>query len=266
MKDGETVRVARRAVQQAEPSTPAAMSDEAQDPTVHVGAPMPMAWGGQGGLPTMDPAMMQMLSQAVGGAVAQTAPGENPAAQMDAQQVRRLEQDLRAMMQQFQPAAPARGGGGGRDDLRTELERQARNMERQVRWLLAQRRAANTEIATPPVQPAQPPEDDTDEDPELLAYITRTFAEARARGAPVPNARAFVDHALVRAQQRQELQARLDREASGLQPELEDALAAAEVSVAAAARWPRRLGRREAPEDTMSNLTEVTRDGDHSGQ
>jgi len=80
----------------------------------------------------------------------------------------------------------------------------------------------------------------------MLADIAGTLAECRSRGAPVPNARVFVDRAVERRRQARALQARLDREASGMEPELEDALAAAEVSVAAAARMPRRLGRGDA--------------------
>merc|ERR1719323_1277491 len=89
-----------------------------------------------------------------------------------------------------------------------------------------------------------------EEDPDLLAHISRTMAEARARGAPVPHAAQFVTHALERARQARALGRRLEREASGLQPELEDALAAAEQSAAAAARAPRRLGGGPSPPST----------------
>lgn len=121
-------------------------------------------------------------------------------------------------------------------------------MEREVRLLAAHRQRGDARDGrAAPGQWPDPPEEAEGEDPELLAHIARTMAEARARGAPVPRAAQFVDRALDRARDARALGERLDREASGLQPELEDALAAAEQAAAAAARAPRRLGR-AAPE------------------
>mmetsp|Transcript_65816 Transcript_65816/g.195871 ORF Transcript_65816/g.195871 Transcript_65816/m.195871 type:complete len:128 (-) Transcript_65816:157-540(-) len=117
-------------------------------------------------------------------------------------------------------------------------------MEREVRRLVVQRQRADAARGgvVAPGQWRDAPAEAEEEDPELLAHIARTMAEARARGAPVPRAAQFVDRALNRARDARALGARLEREASGLQPELEDALAAAEQTTAAAARAPRRLG------------------------
>ncbi|CAJ1348475.1 unnamed protein product [Effrenium voratum] len=75
-------------------------------------------------------------------------------------------------------------------------------------------------------------------DEEVLADISQTLAEARSRGAPVPRAAVFAERAVARAAQRRARQRRMEREASGMDPEIEDAMAAAEQQ----ARRPRRLG------------------------
>merc|ERR1712060_212969 len=85
-------------------------------------------------------------------------------------------------------------------------------------------------------------EDEEEVDAETMADISRVLAEARARGAPVPNAAVFVDRAVQRRREALVTQARLDREASGMDPELEEAFLAAEQTARAAERAPRRLG------------------------
>merc|ERR1712066_1049052 len=112
--------------------------------------------------------------------------------------------------------------------LEVRLPREVRAMGQRVRFLVAERQGVDV--------------NSIEEDQDLLDHIARTMAEARARGAPVPNPTVFVDRALARASQARALHARLEREASG-NPELEDALMQAEQVTAAAARAPRRLGR-----------------------
>lgn len=113
-----------------------------------------------------------------------------------------------------------RPAGENATELQARFAREARDMARAVRAYLGE----------------------SEEDAELLADVSRVLAEARSRGAPVPNAAAFVDRTVARRRDGRARQARLDREAAGLQPELEDALAVAEATAAASARMPRRLG------------------------
>merc|ERR1712151_768190 len=85
-------------------------------------------------------------------------------------------------------------------------------------------------------------EEEEEVDAETIADISRTLAEARARGAPTPNAAVFVDRAVQRRREALTLLARMDREASGMDPELEAAFVAAQRASQAAAKAPRRLG------------------------
>mmetsp|Transcript_34809 Transcript_34809/g.110542 ORF Transcript_34809/g.110542 Transcript_34809/m.110542 type:complete len:170 (+) Transcript_34809:247-756(+) len=134
---------------------------------------------------------------------------------------------MAAQAQGRRPGAPPAGENA--EDMQARFAREARDMAARVRaYLAAEHGGAGQGTG--------------EEDPEVLADIAGVLAEARSRGAPVPNAGVFVDRAVARRREVRARQARLDREASGLDPELEDALAAAEVDVAAAARWPRRLG------------------------
>lgn len=112
------------------------------------------------------------------------------------------------------------------------LAREAANMAGQVQAYLSQAEQASGELR------AGGPDDNE----SLVAHIAGVLAEAHARGAPVPRARFFVDRELTRRREARALQARLDREAVGLDPDLEDAFVAAQRSAAAAETAPRRLG------------------------
>jgi len=212
--------VARRAVQQpaAAGAAPQAVASDAATASA-AGSPMPMAWGSG--------------PQTLAALLAREA--EDPA----------VAAALQAMGQPglVRPPAP-----DAAVPLEVRLPREVRAMEQQVRRLVAERRRADAAGGLGAPQGPPGDEDEGDEDPELLAHIARTMAEARARGAPVPRAVQFVDRALDRARDARALDVRLEREASGLQPELEDALAAAEQSTAAAARAPRRLGHGPQPQ------------------
>ena len=109
--------------------------------------------------------------------------------------------------------------------MQARWAREAADMTRQVRGYLERSGEMDEELLT-----------------EISSDISRTLAEARGRGAPVPNAAVFVDRAVARMRQAKARQERLDREASGIDPEIEEAFAAAEQSVSAAQRAPRRLG------------------------
>lgn len=110
-------------------------------------------------------------------------------------------------------------------EMQARWAREAADMTRQVRGYLERSGEMDEELLT-----------------EISSDISRTLAEARGRGAPVPNAAVFVDRAVARMRQAKARQERLDREASGIDPEIEEAFAAAEQSVSAAQRAPRRLG------------------------
>merc|ERR1712232_1063638 len=132
-------------------------------------------------------------------------------------------------------------------EQQVRVDQEVRMMERHVRVIVRQRLRAGPGGIARPLGPtdfleAEAEGEESAEDPELLAEIARTMAEARARGAPVPNIQSFVERALSRAQQARVLAERLRREAGDMDPDLEDAVAAAESSVQAAARAPRRLG------------------------
>merc|ERR1712232_470431 len=128
------------------------------------------------------------------------------------------------------------------------MGQEVRRMERHVRLIVRQRLRAGPDAIMRPLSTAEllaaeqeGEADDSTEDPELTAEIARTLGEARARGVPVPNIQIFVERALVRARERRALAERLRREAGDMDPDLEDAVAAAESSVQAAARAPKRL-------------------------
>lgn len=203
---GDVLRVARRAVQQAT-SSPATLTTTVPNATTvsgSMGSPMPMAWG------TGPDSLQALLARQGGGEFVQG----------------------RLFPQQEVPMP-----------MEVRLGREVRAMEHQVRRLVEERRVGEAGRGGAPPGRQQEPAAQADEaDPELLAHIARTMAEARARGAPVPRAAQFVDRALSRAHDARVLGERLDREASGMDPELEDALTAAEQSAAAAVRAPRRLG------------------------
>jgi len=150
--------------------------------------------------------------------------------QGELEQIRAMARTLGLPMEPLEIARLRRGPPAGETtaEMQARWDREAADMARQVRAYLSRREEGE--------------EQEEDGDQELLADISRTLAEARARGAPVPNAAVFVDRAVARRRQARELHARMAREASGLDPEIEDAFAAAEQSLAASARAPRRLG------------------------
>jgi hypothetical protein len=201
---GDVLRIARRAVQASSSTTSAAVAPATDDRMSHggTGAPMPNAFG-------TAPMDLQTLLAGAGNGGADL----NPAA-------------LEALQRQL--AAAARRQEAAQLPLEVRLPREVRLMGHQVRLRVAERQGVDPE--------------NIEEDPSLMDHIARTMAEARARGAPVPNIDFFVNHTLSRAEQARALNTRLNREADGLDPELEDALIAAEQVTAAAARAPRRLG------------------------
>ena len=132
-------------------------------------------------------------------------------------------QQARALLQMAQ-SRPAESPA----EMQARWAREAADMTRQVRGYLE--------------RSEQSGEMDEELLTEISSDISRTLAEARGRGAPVPNAAVFVDRAVARMRQAKARKERLDREASGIDPEIEEAFAAAEQSVSAAQRAPRRLG------------------------
>ncbi|CAK0844946.1 unnamed protein product [Prorocentrum cordatum] len=216
--DGDTLHVARKAAppQSALTGLPAPPRPDAREAQGAAGAPMPAAWGA-------GPATLQGLLA-----------GEERA--VDAELLQALARQMQAPPR-AEPQVP----------LEVRIGREVRAMEREVRLLVAEQHRREAEEAAGGVGPARPLPEQGEEDAELLDEIARQMAEARARGAPVPNARQFVARGLQRAQERRQRQERLLREAQGFDPDLEDALAAAEQTAAAAARAPRRLGRGDAP-------------------
>eukprot|EP00490_Sorites_sp_Unknown_P023280 CAMPEP_0114690836 /NCGR_PEP_ID=MMETSP0191-20121206/66139_1 /TAXON_ID=126664 /ORGANISM="Sorites sp." /LENGTH=361 /DNA_ID=CAMNT_0001981243 /DNA_START=18 /DNA_END=1103 /DNA_ORIENTATION=- len=201
--DGSIVRLARRQTEQAERSEPVTAETEPE-----VGGAMPMAWGSDS---PIDMAQLRMMAAAMG------VPLDRLLGNLPHQQAVQLVQQEMAQMRR----APL---GESTAEMQARWAREAADMAGQVRAYLE--REGET----------------IEDDDELLADISRTLADARARGAPVPNAAVFVDRAVARRRQARAFQQRMDREASGLDPEIEDAFAAAEQSVTAAARAPRRLG------------------------
>lgn len=225
---GDAVRVARRAMPKETTSATTALPANT-GVTPHgvgdAGVPMPMAWN------SADTFAQQLEL------VGRTVFGDTwtPGGQ-DAQQVAQLTPLMNGQAQVQNQNV--------RDDYHARFQREARLMEREVRYLIATRARGN-EVR--PRDPRPVEEDDEEEDAELVAEISRTFAEARARGAPVPNAVSFVDRAVVRRQEAQARQRRLAREAGDIDPDLEDAVADAEQVLAAQARLPRRLGSSSPP-------------------
>ncbi|CAE7828183.1 DSK2A [Symbiodinium sp. CCMP2592] len=210
---GSVLRVARRHNEKEVASNDTVQPTEVPE---DVSSPMPMAWGAnsQGDLE-----QIRAMARTLG------LPME------PLEQVLREVPQQQAMTAAMQEIARLRRGppaGETTAEMQARWDREAADMARQVRAYLSRREEGE--------------EQEEDGDEELLADISRTLAEARARGAPVPNAAVFVDRAVARRRQARELHARMAREASGLDPEIEDAFAAAEQSLAASARAPRRLG------------------------
>lgn len=233
---GDVIRIARRQVA-ASPTPSTVASAPRSDGAVGsgaAGAPMPNVFGGRG-LPPAAEEHARLAARALG------VPLEDLLGGVPLDQAMAV---ANAAARQMPPEHP---GGETHEAIQARLWREAQDMEMQVRAYLAQERARARQQALGPGAANPVPEDDDmgAEDAELMADIAGTLAEARSRGAPVPNPRVFVDRAVARRGQSRALQARLDREASGMEPELEDALAAAELASAAQARWPRRLGRGE---------------------
>lgn len=211
LSSGDLLRVARRQAPAvagaAAAAAPAAAVDDA------FGAPMPMAWGGSR-LPPGVEDQARIVARAMG------VPLEEILGGLPLEQV--LATAAAAQRRPGQP--PARETG---EEMQARFIREARDMAQRVLAYLRSEHGGD---------------DAMDGDADLLADIAGTLAECRSRGAPVPNAAVFVDRAVARRREMLTRQARLDREASGLDPELEDALRAAEVTAAAAEHMPRRLG------------------------
>mmetsp|Transcript_64836 Transcript_64836/g.154796 ORF Transcript_64836/g.154796 Transcript_64836/m.154796 type:complete len:405 (+) Transcript_64836:66-1280(+) len=234
--DGSVLRCAKRSAATSDSFPQADVGTSEATATAEegmMGSAMPMAWDGNAAQ------QIQQLGQALFANMAgqQQPPAElqevlqglagSPEGRLAAQQA------LAAIARQH--AAPPQA----RNDYHARLEQEVRLMQREVRAMIEEQQGSDLEV-----------------DEELLADVARTMAEARARGAPVPNASAFVERALARARQRREREARFAREASGLDPDLEDALADAEQRQAAEARWPRRLG--SAPQGPAPGSTGST--------
>lgn len=248
---GDVVRVARKASAQDAPSVPSSVQAFQSAPGASASAnplAMPMAWGGSASLSDQARTVTEAFFAA------------NPNARtLNAELAQGLEQMLQARQAaeaiapaaNLPPSAPATVGvASARQRLAAQEDAQAARLAQEVRAMTRQVRALAAERLreTPRNGPgafARPQEggsdDEGDEDPELVADIARTMAEARARGAPVPNAERFVERALRRAEEARAAAERRRREAADMDPELEDAVAAAELSIAAAARAPRRL-------------------------
>jgi len=233
VKSGTVLRVAKRAVSAPE-GTPQAATSAAQpaEPDAAMGSAMPMAWDS-----SLRGQQLQQIGQAIFDAGA-TQPQMLQAMQglMQTggnQQQRQMLEGLVGDMQRMQAAQAQAAHREVRQDYHARLEREVRLMDREVRAIIEQQQGPDFVV-----------------DDELLAEISRPMAEARARGAPVANAGAFVEAGVARVRQRREREARFAREANGLDPDLEDALAEAEHSQAVAARMPRRLG--GAPRDSNS--------------
>merc|ERR1712232_149517 len=128
------------------------------------GMPMPNAFGGA---PQMD-------LQALLGDHLQNGFGQG-LEQLDPGQLEDLQRRMFAGIVQQQARARQR------EELPIEvrLPREVQAMGQQVRYLVAERQGVDV--------------NSIEEDQELLDHIARTMAEARARGAPVPNPTVFVD-------------------------------------------------------------------------
>eukprot|EP00929_Paragymnodinium_shiwhaense_P096982 TRINITY_DN58752_c0_g1_i1.p1 TRINITY_DN58752_c0_g1~~TRINITY_DN58752_c0_g1_i1.p1 ORF type:complete len:417 (+),score=138.75 TRINITY_DN58752_c0_g1_i1:111-1361(+) len=225
LRDGDIVRVARRAVQQEPKPAPkpatGTLATSAADASSAM--PMPMAWSDVGMSAETERMVRHMMN--VNGATPEQV--ANAIAAADFQQRQLAAQAARRQ----QPV------GLMRDEAQERLHQEVRLMERQVRLRLRER--LNGEVLG--VRAAREVEED-EEDPELLADIARVMADSRARGAPVPDIDRFVDRGLERARQRRARQEQLRREQGEVDPDLEDAVAAAERVIAAASKAPRKLG------------------------
>mmetsp|Transcript_43005 Transcript_43005/g.98825 ORF Transcript_43005/g.98825 Transcript_43005/m.98825 type:complete len:389 (-) Transcript_43005:57-1223(-) len=233
VKGGSVLRVAKRAVSTAEgaqqATASAAQLAQADEP---MSSAMPMAWDG-----SVRGQQLQQIGQALfdaGGNQPQLLQAMQGLMQTGgSQQQRQMLEGLVGNMQQMQAAQAQAAQREVRQDYHARLEREVRHMDREVRALIEEQQGADFVV-----------------DNEMLAEISRPMAEARARGAPVPNPASFVEAGVTRVRQRREREARFAREANGLDPDVEDALADAEHSQAVAARMPRRLG--GAPRDSNS--------------
>jgi len=232
---GDVVFVSKRATQ--DPAAAAAsVAPAPMEASVSAGtaAPMPAAWGPATLQGLFNEEQLRRAAQAAAPLLQGVDPEDARQAAME------IGAQLGAARMQAQAAQPA---PQAQVPWEVRIGREVRAMGHQVRLLAAQRRreeALGPRARDTPLR-AEDLEDE-EEDPELLDEIARTMAEARARGAPVPNPAFFVDRALNRARQARALGERLDREASGMDPELADALAAAEQTTSAVARAPKRLG------------------------
>lgn len=236
INSGDVLRIARRQV--ASTATTCAPQDA---PAEMVGSgPMPMAWGRglHAGLPPGVEDQARMAAQAMG------VPLEEILGGLPLQQV-----VAAAAAPPRRPGQPEPGETAFQ--LQARFVREADDMARQVRaYLAAERARAAAGEGTPIDAPAVGADEDFElDDPEFLGTISGILAEARSRGAPVPNAAYFVDRAVNRRRQARAMQVRLDREAQGMDADLEEAFLAAERIAAAAEREdrPRRLGHGPAP-------------------
>jgi len=222
VKDADTLRIARRASSADAPATEVGMTTIADNETStfeSLTGPMPSAWNSS--THGMTAEQMQMIRQL-------GATGAIP------------EQVAAALQGGGRAAA---GPGLVRDEQREHqdrLDHEVRLMEHHVRQLIRNRLRIGP--GGQRVQTEAGRDLAAEEDPELLDEIARMMAEARSRGAPVPNAGIFVDRALDRARNRRATHERLRREAGDMDPDLEDAVEASERMAAAAERAPRRLG------------------------
>lgn len=212
---GDVLRIAKRAVQ-APPTTITPPQTTGYDPAARAGGagmPMPNVFG------TAPMDLQTLLARDGGG------DGPDPA--------------YLEMLQRQWAEAARRQQQVEQVPLEVRLPREVRAMGRQVRLLVAEQQGVNV--------------DDVEEDEELLDHIARTMAEARARLAPVPNPRFFVSHALARASQRQALHSRLLRETGDMDPDLEDALMAAEQQSLAATRASRNTDNCDSPNKSQAS-------------
>eukprot|EP00927_Polykrikos_kofoidii_P064972 TRINITY_DN60775_c0_g1_i1.p1 TRINITY_DN60775_c0_g1~~TRINITY_DN60775_c0_g1_i1.p1 ORF type:complete len:407 (+),score=82.20 TRINITY_DN60775_c0_g1_i1:100-1320(+) len=229
-EDGAVVRVARRAAgkQLTDGSTTVTgNSTTATAVDTTESGPMPMAWQNSGFTAEQTHLIRDAFARgALPEQVAEALAGAGPAPR--------------------QPA-PRRPPGVMGDDMQERLDREVRDMRRHVRQLVRERLQGDdgARLRDRLGLPGGVEDDDgdgEDDDMEMFDEIAQIMAQARARGAPVPNPETFVARSLARAQERRVLQERLRREMGDIDPELEDAVTAAEVSAAASARAPKRLG------------------------
>lgn len=212
---GDVIRVARRQAEiVSQPAAPTEVPAEIQ-----TDVEMPMAWGS-------NPLSAEALE------------GVPPEVAFEVERI----------LQMQRPGRPREN----QEEMQARFAREARDMAMEVIAYLRLHRAEDLRLRGGPRRAPQAVEDD-DEDPELLADVTRMLAEARSRGAPVPRVGVFVERSLERRRQARMFESRLDREAGDMAPELADALAAAEVEANAKARMPRKLGHGPGRSDSTSD-------------